>query len=235
MGMGRSIGMPSRIRTRGLLACAALALAAAPAAALTAPFTEDFGADAAGWLSGSFGPLDFQATGGPEGGSYVSTTASSLSGNGTIQFRGHASNGASGGAFVGDWEAAGVTSLSAFVRHDAPEAVTFFFRIATAGNFPGHIGLVPVPVVPNVWTEISVLLDSANPLLIAEGGTFSDTFGNVGNVQVGTSVSNLSEGLPFTWQLDKVTIVPEPGTASLLALGLLGLATRRRAAWRSTN
>jgi hypothetical protein len=173
------------------------------------------------------GPLTFHASGGPDGGSYVSTTRGSINNPGTIQFRGNAANGASGGAFVGDWDG-NVTLLSADVIHDSPDPLTFFFRItSTPGS--AFVGVVPVPVLPNVWTEISLAIDPLNPLLIAEGPvSFSTVFGNVLNLQVGVSVPVAQEGVPFTYGLDKVAIVPEPATAALLAGGLLAIAVRRR-------
>src|SRR5262245_17358474 len=84
----------------------ALALAA-PSAAVTLGYVEDFGADAAGWTAASFGPLGWNASGGPDGGSYVSTTLGSINNPGTIQFR---TNGAasSGANFQGNWLGAGV-------------------------------------------------------------------------------------------------------------------------------
>ena len=213
---------------RGLVCAAVLALAS-PASALTVPFTETFATDASGWLNATSGSLTWVASGGPDGSSYVESTFGSINDPGTVQFRGNISNFASGGAFAGDWVNA-VNFLSADVIHDAPVPVSFFFRITTGVNFPAHAGVVVVPVLPNVWTNIGVAISSTNPLLVSEFGTFEDTFNAVTNVQVGVSVPVAFENVPFTYGLDNVQIVPEPGTASLLSLGLAGLAIRRRSA-----
>jgi hypothetical protein len=205
----------------------AIALAmATPAGALTAPFTEDFATSTSNWLNATSGALTFNATGGPDGGSYVSTTAASINNPGTIQFRANAANDASGDAFVGNWTGGAVTELSADVIHDAPDALTFFFRISAG---PAFIGVVPVPVQPNVWTHISLAIDPSNPLLIPEGPvTFASVFGNVQNLQIGVSVPVADEGVPYTYGLDKVTIVPEPVTGALLSGGLIALSWRGR-------
>jgi hypothetical protein len=204
----------------------ALALAA-PASALTVPFVEDFSANASGWVDATSGPLTWNASGGSDGGAYVSSTLGSINDPGTIQFRGQAVNGASGGAFAGNWIGA-VSVLSAQVIHDAPTPLNFFFRITTGANFPAHVGVVPVPVMPNTWTEITLAIYEGNPLLISEFGSFATTFGAVTNVQLGVSVPLALEGVPFTYGLDKVQIVPEPGTAALLGGGLALLGVRGR-------
>jgi PEP-CTERM motif len=51
---------------------------------------------------------------------------------------------------------------------------------------------------------------------------------NVINLQVGVSVPLEYELVPFTYGLDKVTIVPEPATGALLAGALLAIAGCRR-------
>jgi hypothetical protein len=200
----------------------ALALAAAPAGAVTVPFTEDFTSNASGWLNAVSAPLTWNATGGPDGGAYVSTTLGSLGGNGTIQFRANDSANASGDAFVGNWIASGVTTVSAQVIHDAPVPLTFFFRFAGAGAM---VGFAP-PVAPNTWTTITVAISPGS--LTPAGGTFNGVFSNLLNLQVGVSAPAGQESVPFTYGLDKVAIVPEPATAGLVALGLVALGCARR-------
>ena len=210
---------------------AALALAA-PSAAVTLGYVEDFGADAAGWTAATFGALSWNASGGPDAGSYVATTLGSINNPGTIQFRTNGSA-SSGGNFAGDWLGAGVSAISAQVFHDATAPLSFFFRITTGSNSPGIVGIVPVPVLPNTWTPISFTISPSNPLMVIEGppSFFNTVFGNLTQVQVGVSAPLGLENVPFTYGLDKVTVapVPEPGTGASLALGLALLAWRQRA------
>jgi hypothetical protein len=204
-------------RLFGIVAVLALA---APAAAVSVPYLEDFSLDASGWVNSTSGPLDWVASGGPDGGSYVATTAPTVGGFGTIHFRANDSLDASGDAFVGNWIGT-VSSVSASVFHDAPVPVVFFFRFAGAGAM---VGFSPA-VAPGTWTTITVAID---PSLTPAGGTFASVMSNVANLQVGVQVPVGSEGIPYTFGLDKVQIVPEPATAGMLAGGLLVLAASRR-------
>jgi hypothetical protein len=206
---------------------AALALAA-PASAVSVPFTEDFALNASGWLNAVSGPLTWNASGGPDGGSYVSSTLGSISGNGTIHFRANDSANASGDAFVGNWIGS-VSVLTAQVIHDAPVPIDFFFRFAGATPGQAMVGLQPVAIAPNTWTTISIAID---PLaLTPAGGTFASVMGNVANLQIGVSVPVAQVNIPFSYGLDKLTVVPipEPATAGILAggLALLGWGRRR--------
>jgi len=213
-----------------LLGIAAVVAFAAPVSAVTVPFTEDFSVNASGWLNATSGPLTWNATGGPDGGSYVSSTLGSLSGNGTIQFRANDSANASGDAFVGNWITSGVSVISAEVFHDAPQAITFFFRFAGAGAMVGFPA--SGPVAPNTWTTISVVISPGT--LTPAGGSFATTMAAISNLQIGVSVPVELESVPFTYGVDKVTIVPEPATAGMLAGGLtlMAIGGRRRAARR---
>jgi hypothetical protein len=223
--------MKGMIRAVHLLGMLGLALAA-PAGAATIGYVEDFSVDASGWTN-SGGPLTWVASGGPDGGSYVSFNGPSINNPGTIQFR-TSSAAASGGNFAGSWLSPGVSVLSAEVLHDAPAPVNVFFRITTGVNSPAIIGVVPVPVLPNTWTQVSLTLFPGNPLIIPEGppSTYNTVLSSVTNVQVGFAVPVELEGTNFTYGLDKVTIVPEPATAGILASGLVLLAAGRRRARR---
>jgi hypothetical protein len=202
----------------------ALVLAAAPAGALTVPFSEEFATNASGWVNATSAALTWNATGGPDGGSYVSTTLGSLGApQGTIQFRANDSFNASGDAFVGNW-IGNVSVLTAQVIHDATVPLTFFFRFApSAGG--AMVGIAP-PVSPNTWTTISIPIDAGS--LTSAGGSFATTMANVANLQVGVIAPSGFESVPFTYGLDKVTIVPEPASAGLLAIGLVAFGCARR-------
>jgi len=206
------------------------------ASAAMVPYVESFSADAANWEDSVNNPLSYVATGGADGDGYASGAFnyngySSPFGGGPVVFRASASDGASGGAFVGDWLADGVGTISAFVRHDAPEALSFFMRVATPANFPGAVISSTISVLPNTWTEISWVVDPSNPFCFPEGGTCASALSSVGNFQIGTNapVGLTDDDFAYTLDVDVVSIlpIPEPGTALLMVLGLAGLATVR--------
>lgn len=205
---------------------------AASAQALTLGYEETFDASNAGWRDAINAPVGWNSSGGSDGGGYATQAYnyfgfSSPFGGGPVLFRANASAGASGGAFVGDWLSERVDSVTIQLRHDAPEPLELFMRVATAGNFPGAVIPAFGVALPGVWNEITFLVDPNSPACIPEGGSCASALANVGNLQFGTNAPASLTGLDqaFTFDLDQVsfTVVPEPGTALLMGLGLFGL------------
>lgn len=209
------------------------------AMAVTVPFTEDFVADSAGWEDGDSNPLFWENGGGPDGGSYASADFNyfgytSPFGGGPVVFRANESDMASGDAFVGDWIADGVTLVSAWVRHDAPADLNFYMRIATSFNFPGAVITNTQTVSSGVWTKVFWVVDPDSPLCIGETVTCAVALGSVGNFQIGTDapLSLVELDQAFAIDVDKVSVVPEPGMATLLGAGLMLLSLMRRSSRR---
>ena len=215
-----------------ILALSVMASSVAHAVVITS-FTEDFDTSAEGWISGAFGPLTHNASGGPDGGGFVSLDGTFADYDGGVTaFRGHDDFNASSDAFVGDWTANDWVRLSAWVKHDGPAPASFFVRIATSGNFPAAVVPAVVPVVPNVWTELEFNVSPNSPLLIFEGPfPYESVFESVGNIQFGLSAPPGFEDdtTPITISLDKVTVsTPEPTSLALLSLGASAFLVRRR-------
>lgn len=203
------------------------------ASAATVPFTENFTTDSANWRdSTSVTPLSWSNSGGPDGGSYASASfnfASLVAGNTPAVIRAQDEFNSSNGAFEGDWVAGGINSFSMKVRHNAPEPMSYFVRFSSPANFPGMIAVSFTPVAPSTWTDISFDIVEGNPALFGEGFSFNDVFSNIGHVQVGVTVSATLAGVDqsFDFDIDQVSIVPEPGALGLIALGALAFLRRR--------
>src|SRR5262245_57648803 len=202
------------------------------AAATTVPFTESFSSDAAGWRDAPNAALaDWFPTDGADGGGYISETfsfANSAAGDTPVLLRAHA--GASGNNFFGNWLTDGVTEYRMSVRNNAQAPVNFFTRFVSPAGFPGAVAVEFAPVLPGTWTEIVIPIDPANPQFISfETSDFNTIFSNIGRIQVGVQVPAALAGNPnsFSFDLDRVQIVPEPATV-LLMLGLGVLSLRRR-------
>ena len=233
-----------------LLACTLTLLGSAAHAAVVVPFLEDFPTDEEKWRANNAANLlDFVATGGPENDSYVTTEFNyfgfeGIMGSGPVLFRANSGpNGgnptqgaASDGAFIGDWNAAGVAAVRAWVRHDTGQNLTYFVRVATSFNFPGAVIDDDVTVPSGQWTQITVPIDPEDPACQPEGGegfTCEDAFASVGVLQIGTEAPEALTTLDqaFTMDLDQVELVeevPEPGQLALAAVGALVMATARR-------
>ncbi len=164
---------------------------------------------------------------------FISAPATvSGSGFGALVFRGNDANNASGDAFVGNWLTAGVTTFSAYVRHNADVALNFYARFdAGAGRAGSSVNFL---VNPNSWTllQLPILNEITSFQSYGAAGTgqaaFNTIFGGIQNVQIALSVDTVNAGKTVTLDLDGVSIVPEP-TASvlLMAAGAALLASRR--------
>ena len=238
----------SLTKSFALALLAAMAVALSQSAFATVPYTENFTSDAANWRDTNSNLSTFVASGGPDGSSYITSTASAFfldTGNPVVVFRGQDGFNSSADAFVGDWLGSGINHFSTWVWHNAPVSLDFFVRFATSGNFPGTAADKGELIAPNTWTELSYDIDPAkifnpatNPTgyLFPEGPSsfFYSTFGNIGNIQVGYSVPG-GFGLDqnsYTFALDQPSIssVPEPASWFLAMSFTAAFVWRRRTA-----
>lgn len=217
---------------------AAMAVTHCPTRAATVPFSEDFATDAANWAnSASSGYVDFVAAGGPDGSSYASTelVPAGRGDSSVVLFRGHDEFNSSGGAFEGNWIADGVGRFTAYVRHNAPEPLSFFTRFASPVSYPGAFALESTPVAPHTWTQISFnIAPTSSEFISFEGSDFNSVFSNIGHMQIGVDVPLSLDAVAtaLVIDLDQPTIVsaPEPAGAALALLGLVGCLARQRRA-----
>jgi len=228
--------MMRRVRSSSVLfgLVGAVVLQAVPTTrAATVPFTETFSADAANWRDTTgAASVDWSASGGAGDSAFAHTSfnfVDSAANDTPILFRGQDEFGSSGGAFVGDWVTGGVTGFAASVRQDSGVPLNFFVRFAGPNNFPGANNVFFVPVPSGTWTDLFAPLPNAS--LIYEGPlTYGQVFGDIGHVQIGVSVPASLAGSDAALQfgLDNVSIVPDPATLGLLAIGGLAIAVRGR-------
>jgi hypothetical protein len=212
-----------------------LSIAVSDSVAVSASTTEEFTSSAANWKDFASLDLTHVPSGGPDGSGYVTTDfafTSAPSGS-SVLFRGHDAFNSSGDAFVGNWLAAGINRLSADVRHDAPEPVDFFLRLATPVNFPGMAIELPIAVQPNTWTRLAFDLSPGNPLLTVEGPptAYAAILSNIGNLQISARVPAglAQDATAYSFDLDRVNVVPEPTTLwFMVTLGMVVIAARTR-------
>jgi hypothetical protein len=203
----------------------------------TVPFTEDFTSGAANWGDNSGANLlSHTTTGGPDGGAYATTSKSveNLGGQSAVLFRAQDEFNSSGHALEGNWIAQNVGQFSAYVRHNAPQPLSYFARFSGPGNFPGGTAVKFAPVLPNTWTQLTFDIRADNPEFVTfEGSSFNTVFSNVGHVQLGVSVpaSLNANTTAFAFDIDKASItpaIPEPTTLFSTFLAAMALISWRR-------
>lgn len=223
--------MFSRLLSALIVALVALAF---PASGLVVPFTEDFSAGNASWSTGNANvAAGWSANGGVMDGAYITSTGTVLTtGFGAIVLRGNASADASGDAFVGDWLGGGVSFFSAFVRHNAPTALNFYARLDAGAGRAGSS--IDFSVPSDTWFQLNVpIVNSPSSFQSFGAGSFNTVFNGIQNVQIAISTNQAAAviGQTYSVGLDQVSVVPEPGTVSLLGMGAAFVAyftTRRR-------
>lgn len=223
--------MTSRLFVVGAIAGWVMANAAN---ALTVPFTEHYASDTAGWVAGNLGALSWNAAGGPDGSSYVSTVfnyQNNNAGDNPAVFRGQDEFAASGHAFEGSWVAGRVGTFSVYVRHDAGVPLSFFARFAGPANFPGAAGVAFAPVPSGVWTQLVIPVHFGSPNLVTfEGTSYGAVFPNIGHVQIGATVpaslAHVNQNINFSMDQPAITenLVPAVSDWGLAGLGLTVLA-----------
>lgn len=227
--------------------CALVALMAcvtgADSAVAAFPFVEHFNTSAENWKQNSAGTVApiHVGSGGPDGGPHISQTLTlpaytppgPMGPVAPIVFRAHQVGfNSSNSEYAGDWLAAGVKEVTAYIRHDASTSVVFNARFADPANNPGA-SYQTSAVPPNVWTKLTIDVTPSSPQLISYGsGTHGAIFDNIGNMQFGAVVpAGWPGGIPVKFDLDRVTVgVPEPATCGMglvLAAGLWHVRRRR--------
>jgi hypothetical protein len=202
-------------------------LAAARASALTVPYIESFPSDAANWRdAGGASPLGWQPSGGPDASSYASTPFNFLGVpanplGGPTPFQGKSSFGSSGAAFFGNWLTGGVNSVSAYVRQDTGVSLNYFMRFTSASSPTGVVGVIGTSVPSGVWTQLTLPVTSGAFITEGPPTLFTSTFSNVGMMQIGfivpAALANMN--LTSTFDVDRISIVPEPAAVSLILVG----------------
>jgi hypothetical protein len=178
------------------------------------------------WTNGSApDPLNI-TTGGPAGAGdhYLQITANGSSGSGG-KLTSYNRN-----QWVGNYIAAGVTGISMDLKSfDISSSTTLHVRLALKSTT--SIGAVPSYVTPDfalptdgAWHHATFLLDSSliplnSPSILASFLT------NPAELRIIDSASPSINGFPINSQLgvDNIKALPEPATASLLALGAAAL------------
>lgn len=216
---------------RMLLAVAVVCLIIAPAAhAITLGQVDDFeDSSVANWDSGGT-PVSNIATGGPAGlnDNYLELETSSEAGPGSKAGIRNLSQ------WLGDYTSAGVTSIRVDLNNLSSEALEI--RILIDGDGGAFTSTSAFALSANSGWVTATFDMTASGLTAVGGSTLADTLGNVTNFLFhhdpgtpdgfGPTVPSVPVGTQVGF--DNIAAVPEPGTITLLAVGVGTLALRRR-------
>jgi hypothetical protein len=221
--------------TQLTLVLAGLVLAG-PAAAITLGQVDDFQTNKGDW-----GPASAvrTANGGPEGDgdSFLKYTSTGTEGPGN---RAAVRSDIDGVDWAGNYVSAGVSAISLDVANNKGGDVDLNLRLTIGtgtGSSPRTNGTwyttsvaVSVPVGAD-WANLEFDLTDAAMSLIQGQGTdsLSDVLAGVTQIRFisAESLTNRGDSIAATMSFDNITAIPEPSTALLLGLGLLGLGARR--------
>ncbi|HYE21170.1 MAG TPA: PEP-CTERM sorting domain-containing protein [Tepidisphaeraceae bacterium] len=196
------------------------AVATEASAVVTNPFTETFATSDSNWKNSAMTAPTYDAAG-----QFISVSAT-VTGAQQGLFRAQDAFSSSNNNFVGNWLSAGISEIRFSIRHDAPTALQFAMRVAVPANSPA-ISAISNPVEPGAWRDVVLPLTPGT--VSQEGGSFNGVMSDAAKLLLFMPSGNASTTGPVTFQLDNVSITPEPGTLGLLGLTALGCLARRRA------
>lgn len=223
----------TRTITLGLAATIAAAASAAP----VSPFVETFESGNAAWADVASAPATWTPTGALDGSAYISGSIADVytlnPTFGGIVLRAQDAFDSSNDAFVGDYIAGGITTVSIDIRHNGGDDMGFFIRLAGPLNSPAAVFFSPSSVASGQWTTLTFDIDENSPFYVQAGAPsptfFQDVVGNVANLQVGVLPgAGYTGNAGVTFDLDSVRLIPAPGALALLGLGGLAAVRRKR-------
>lgn len=206
-------------------------------------FTENFNTTAS-WstTSPALTAPTLAASGGPDGSSYISRTATAAGAPDlsppvpVVLFRAQDGFNSSGNQFVNNWISGNIMQVTAYVRHNASVALPYFLRFTPSAGTPGIIfetGSLTPASVNNAWTKLTFDISPSNPFFTPEGppALYGTILSDVGRMQIGFTVPVGFGADPntYTYDLDLVSTTPEPASWMLVASATaIGWARRRR-------
>jgi len=136
---------------------------------------------------------------------------------------------ASGGAFIGNYLAAGAQFFEYDIYFDSlTDLANYRTQLLGPGGTWRTANITGAGISRGVWHHTFVSLNPVNWTYVSGGtGVLNDTLANVTSVRI--RIGEGSEQAGIDGQLDNFLLqTPEPGTFALVGLGVLGLVAWRR-------